>query len=386
MKKWYQIQAKKNKTAEILIYEQIGEDFWGEGVSAKEFVKDLQALDIDNIDLHINSPGGNVFDGNAIYNALKSHRANIRVVVDGIAASVASVVAMSGDTVEMPENAMMMIHDPSGFVMGTAGDMEKMANALNKIKGGLVTAYHNKSDLDNDQISEMMTDETWMTAEEALEYGFADEITEKVNIQANFEGLSQYKNVPNRLLASLSDTDDGRQTINKTKKKEGKIMSKDGIVPATIAELTSMYPDLVAQIREQGAKSVNADELVSTAKTEERDRVLGLAAIQFGAEEGEKFKSVVDSGVTVDQFTAIRAVGPVKAKDTTKEDLLEAIQDAGAQNAGAGGADMGTNDFMALVDAYQVERKCGKVTAMQAVMKKHPEAHRTYIKNSQTVH
>jgi ATP-dependent Clp protease, protease subunit len=94
MNSWYSIEAKAGKTAKVVIYEQIGENWWGEGVSAKQFVKDLDALDVDYIDLHINSPGGNVFDGNTIYNALKRHNAEISVVIDGVAASMASLLPL----------------------------------------------------------------------------------------------------------------------------------------------------------------------------------------------------------------------------------------------------------------------------------------------------
>lgn len=184
MKKWYQIENKDGDTPKIYIYEQIGEDFWGDGVGAKQFVKDLDKLDAKAIDLHINSPGGNVFDGFAIYNALIAHKATINVKIDGIAASISSVVAMSGNEIEMPENAMLMMHDPSGLVVGTAEDMTKMATALDKIKLGLVSAYRNKSGLDDNKIIQMLTDETWLTAAEAVENGLADKMTDKINIQA----------------------------------------------------------------------------------------------------------------------------------------------------------------------------------------------------------
>lgn len=201
---WYRIQAKQKKTADILIYEQIGQNYSGEGISAKRFVEDLQALDVETINLHINSPGGNVFDGNAIYNTLKSHKAKINVTIDGIAASIASVVAMAGNIVEMPENAMMMIHDPSGFVVGTGEDMAKMMAALERVKTGMVAAYHGKSRLDKEQIAQMMRAETWMTAQDAVGFGFADKITERVTIQVNVEALVKYRNVPKNLIAGIS--------------------------------------------------------------------------------------------------------------------------------------------------------------------------------------
>ena len=134
MKSWYTIRARTSGT-EVLIYDEIG----AYGVTAKGFLAELGALPDDAaIDLRLNSPGGSVFDAVAIYNALKRHAGDITVWIDGIAASAASYIAMAGDTIVMPENAFLMIHDPSGLVMGTAGDMRSTAEALDKVKGSLI--------------------------------------------------------------------------------------------------------------------------------------------------------------------------------------------------------------------------------------------------------
>ena len=170
MKQWYKITAKKD-SAEIFIYEQIGEDFFGEGVAARPFVSDLNKLDVNSIDLYINSPGGNVFDGNSIYNALRRHPSKINVYIDGVAASIASVIAMAGDRIIMPENTLMMIHDPSGGVWGTAADMQKMIEALERIKIGSVAAYKTHVPMEEKGIADLMAAETWMTAAEAVEMG-----------------------------------------------------------------------------------------------------------------------------------------------------------------------------------------------------------------------
>jgi ATP-dependent protease ClpP protease subunit len=131
MRSWYAIRAR-DTGAEVSIYDEIG----AYGVSAKSFLDELASLPGDGpLTLRLNSPGGSVFDAVAIYNALKRHPGPVSVWIDGIAASAASYVAMAGDEVVMPENAFLMIHDPSGFVMGTADDMRAMAEALDKIKG-----------------------------------------------------------------------------------------------------------------------------------------------------------------------------------------------------------------------------------------------------------
>lgn len=183
---------------EILIYEQIGEGFFTEGMTAKRFAEDLKALgNINDLDVRINSPGGNVFDGQAIYSQLKAHQARVTVYIDGIAASIASVIAMAGDTIIMPDNALMMIHDPSGLTWGTADDMRKTAEALDKIKETIVAAYKQKAgdNLSDDDIRQLMSDETWMTADEAIAWGFADEKGEEIDMDNLMTNAAQFLNI-----------------------------------------------------------------------------------------------------------------------------------------------------------------------------------------------
>lgn len=194
---WFHARAVAAGEAEISIYDEIG--LWG--VTAKDFRDSLDALgDVQRIALRINSPGGDVFDGLAIYNMLRRHGAIITATIDGVAASMASVIAMAGDTVTMPENSMLMIHDPSGAVIGTSKDMRELADALDKIKEGLVGAYASKSGLSRGQIAELMADETWLTAKEAVELGFADGIEAPVRMAARFD-LSRFRHPPSELSA-----------------------------------------------------------------------------------------------------------------------------------------------------------------------------------------
>ncbi|MFA5409866.1 MAG: head maturation protease, ClpP-related [Bacilli bacterium] len=207
MKKWFEIINKADK-AEIWIYEQIGEDFWtGGGVTAKNFQKELAGIKASQIDLHINSPGGEVFDGITIYNLIKQHPANVTAYIDGLAASIASVIALAGDTVIMAENALFMIHNPWGFAMGDATEMRKTADLLDKIGGSLVTAYASKSGKPDDEISAIMNAETWMTAQEAKDAGFIDEISEQMDLAACAKFVpamqkAKFKNIPENLSGS----------------------------------------------------------------------------------------------------------------------------------------------------------------------------------------
>ena len=149
------MQAGHQSDADIYIYDEIG--FWG--VTAKQFISDLNALgDITHINLHINSPGGDVFEGIAIFNALKTHGASITVYVDGVAASMASVIAMVGNPVIMPENTFMMIHKPFGFTGGDAEDMRTYADLLDKVEAVLLPAYAQKTGKTTDEIAAQISD------------------------------------------------------------------------------------------------------------------------------------------------------------------------------------------------------------------------------------
>jgi ATP-dependent protease ClpP protease subunit len=201
---WFSISARANEVAEILIYDEIGSSLFSEGVSAKSFVEELRSVGpVREIVLGINSPGGDVFDAHAIYNALRNHSAKVSVRIDGIAASAASVVAMAGDHISMPQNAMMMIHDPVTIAAGTEEDFLSMASALAKAKTGIRAAY-GRTGLADDKLKSMMAAETWMLADEAVDLGFADEVVGAVQLAASATALARYKNVPAALFAALA--------------------------------------------------------------------------------------------------------------------------------------------------------------------------------------
>ena len=201
MNSWYTIRARASG-AEVLIYDEIG----AYGVSAKGFLAELGALPDDAaIDLRLNSPGGSVFDAVAIYNALKRHVGEITVWIDGIAASAASYIAMAGDTIVMPENAFLMIPDPSGLVMGTAEDMREMADTMDKIAGSMIRGYAGRSGRSEEEIAALMTAETWFDAQDALAAGFATRMAEPVRIAASFD-IGRFQNAPPSLIEAVAET------------------------------------------------------------------------------------------------------------------------------------------------------------------------------------
>lgn len=200
MKTWYSIQAKADQTADISIYDEIG--FWG--VTAKQFIGDLKAIDAKSIKLSINSPGGSVFDALAIYNALRQHAADVEVVVMGVAASAASLVAMAGDRIVMPENAFMMIHNPLNFAYGNAAELRDVADVLDKIGASLIATYAARTGLPEDEIKALLDAETWLNADEAVAKGFADELQPALKVAASFD----MERLPDNVRAAITPAAD----------------------------------------------------------------------------------------------------------------------------------------------------------------------------------
>jgi ATP-dependent Clp endopeptidase proteolytic subunit ClpP len=215
------ISAKSSSEIEILLYEMIGEDSWtGEGTTAKAFAADLKAAgkDIRKIHLRVNSPGGNVFDGLAIYNALLSHGGTVTATVDGLAASIASVIIMAAGEISVAQNGIVMIHNPSTMIAGDSNEMRKMADTMDKVKSSMITAYRRHTTHSVKEIGALMDAETWMSAEETVEQGFAERISmpedDNADIAANFD-LSHFRRVPQQIAARCSRDDASEQRRRK---------------------------------------------------------------------------------------------------------------------------------------------------------------------------
>lgn len=188
MRQWYSMKAADETSAEIVIYDEIGKSFWGDDtVSAKSFLDDLTALgDVGNITLRINSPGGDVFDGVAIHNAIKNHKAKVTAHIDGIAASAASFIAMAADKIVMPANAFLLIHGASGMSFGNADDMRALADDLDRIDRSLTATYVARAKSTTAKVKALMKEDRLMDAAEAKTWGFADEVTADKKMAAKF--------------------------------------------------------------------------------------------------------------------------------------------------------------------------------------------------------
>ena len=181
-KPWFEFRnaADESQPVEILIYDQIGKDWRGGGISAREFVEGLKQIPTNRkILLAVNSPGGNVHDGLAIYNQLKLRRENITARIDGIAASTASWLVLAAKEVQMPKNALFMIREPMGVAMGNAGEIRKAADALDEQQSVIASIYRDQTSQPRALIDEKMREETWFNGEEAKDFGFVDTLLDE---------------------------------------------------------------------------------------------------------------------------------------------------------------------------------------------------------------
>ena len=217
--------------ATVQIFDQIGEDWYGgSGLSAKQFSDVLNEIGNGPLLVEINSPGGNVWDGLSIYNQLRGRKAPVTTRVVGIAASIASIIALAGDRVEMADAALMMIHDPSGMASGTSEDMRKMAEALDQHAEVLVGVYHKKTGRSAESIRAAMKAETWFTTAEALAFGLVDKPIKQLAMAAKWHPRAVTKTAPetvkNNLRRGLEQYEEG--------------LAGDGLEPATVADAKSL--------------------------------------------------------------------------------------------------------------------------------------------------
>lgn len=184
MNKWFQIENSTD-SADILLYDDIGQY----GITAKDFISELSNVKASNINVRINSRGGEVYDGFAIYQALKSHPANVNVTVDSLAASIASVIAMAGDTVTMARNAELMIHDGHVMAQGDAASLAEMVDSLNRVSDNIASVYAERAGGNPEDWRNAMKKETWYSADEAVAAGLADSIAENSRQTRNVDEL-----------------------------------------------------------------------------------------------------------------------------------------------------------------------------------------------------
>ena len=333
----------KGKKAKMYIYQDIGENWFGDGLTAKKFIDSLNALgdDVDHIDAHINSRGGSVFDGLAIYNALKQHKASVTVYIDGLAASIASVIAMAGDKIIMPANSMMMVHNVWSCVCGDHRDMRKTADDIEMMTKSIITTYVARTGQNKTQITELLNSETWLDADQAKELGFCDEVDESSQMAAMAGiDLSIFKNTPRHLQNYELPAVASAKPV-KTSQEEPETM------PMNLDELKEKHPEIYNAAIEEGKKQAAAaapapqpakpeDDAAKNAVQAERDRVAGIDKIAFKGNE-ELVAECKANGTSVADF-AIKQAEVEKAKGSNMLQTLqnEAPKPVPAQNSATG--------------------------------------------------
>ena len=248
-KSWYKIEAKADESATVYIYDEIG--FWG--ITAQEFIREVDTLQASSITLRVNSPGGDVFDGIAIYNALRNHPATVTTQVDGLAASIASIIAMAGDTITIAKNAFFMVHNAWAMTAGNAAEMRKMADTLDKIDATLVKTYTDRTGQTQRNVRQMMTDETWLGADEAVELGFADKVADEPGAKAAFD-LSKFRNVPKGV--GSEEKEINARELEKILRDAGlsQVAAKAAISSIKVNQTRDVYDDLKGGLRNLTAR------------------------------------------------------------------------------------------------------------------------------------
>ncbi len=196
----YRMTARGGR-GEIYLYGIIGQDFWGDGVSAKQFADDLKGLGaVTSIDLRINSEGGDVFAGKSMYSLLAEHPARVTVHVDGLAASAASFIAMAGDDIQIAEGAFMMVHNARGGLFGTSEDLRRHADLMDTVTDSIRDMYVARSGKSVAAVKKWMDEETWFTGQQAVDAGLADTVVENLRVAASVRDPSKYRHLPDALL------------------------------------------------------------------------------------------------------------------------------------------------------------------------------------------
>lgn len=365
MNKFWQFNSVSPTVGELMLYGNIRSEkpWWSEGndgVYPRQFTEDLKALgSINELTVRINSGGGDVSAATAIYTQLKSHSATVTAIIDGMAASAATIIAMAADVVKAPAAAQFMIHDPLLMLYGlyNAEDMDNMKAILETSKNSIMNAYINKTGRDREELSAMMSEEKWMTAEEAKAEGFIDEIMFEEKVEASLTNDNRFlvvNSVAHDMTGftsrpSLSVTAATLPTfpvIALIKNKTNQKGSEDTLEIKNVDDFKKHYPEIFNQVVEAAAsvernrmKAIDeianniSPELVATAKYEAPMNAadLALAAIKADAGKGVNHLNNRQQELqnNADITSALNAEEQKKAAEAQNIDLIAAAINAG---------------------------------------------------------
>jgi ATP-dependent Clp endopeptidase proteolytic subunit ClpP len=335
---WYAISAPRNSEAEdgsveVHIYDEIG----GYGVTAKDFTSELKKYKGQHINLRINSVGGSVIEGDAIFNALRRHRGGLTVHVDGLAASMASIIAMAGDKIRMADNGFLMIHNPWSMSVGDADDLRKEADTLDKIKESMVRTYARRANLSRDAVSQMMDEEKWMDAHEALSLGFIDEIDEdamdaaasitRTEAQARFDKLKN--SMARKSTKTIKAEEAAPEVVEpavETPVTDAAVDISEEVMNAELqAKVDALQADLAAKLEAEAAQAQVAEDTAKELETLKGEIARLSAEVATRDEEITALRA--DSKTAGEQAAAIvAAVGLEPVAIVSPEPELTAAQ------------------------------------------------------------
>ena len=347
--KFWQVKNEVNGNSEILLYGPIaGESsWWGDEVTPRSFAEDLENLGGKDVTVRINSGGGDVFAAHAIHNQLVAYKGRVTVVIDGLAASAATIIAVAGDRIIMPANALFMIHNPAIGLSDYYGAEEllKAAEALNTIKGSIVAAYRKRCKASAEELAAMMDAETWMGAAECLEKGFVDEIQGSVSPVLN--GSSLVVNSVNFNIKNFKNQDALKACIqNQTEVKSMNNKLEAFLNGLGLKLVDENQPTVPVQNVASQLPAVDAEQIAKNAVEAERQRVAALEALDSGdnpavtaiiAEAKKNGKTADDVKTYVDAVKTVPVV-----QDAAQQLVADMIGDnkaSGVEGIGTGAVD-----------------------------------------------
>lgn len=346
--KFWQVKNEVNGNSEILLYGPIaGESsWWGDEVTPRSFAEDLESLGGKDVTVRINSGGGDVFAAHAIHNQLVAYKGRVTVVIDGLAASAATIIAVAGDRIIMPSNALFMIHNPAIWLSDYYGadELLKAAEALNTIKGSIVAAYRKRCKANAEELAAMMDAETWMGAAECLEKGFVDEIQGSVSPVLN--GSSLVVNSVNFDMKNFKNQEALKACLNKKEEvpKMGKL--EEFLNSLGLKQIDDNQPTASVQNVAPQQPAVDAEQIAKNAVEAERQRVAALEAMDGG--DNQAVTAIIaeakKNGKTADDvkpyINAVKTIPP--AQNAAQQLVANMIGDnkaSGVEGIGTGAVD-----------------------------------------------
>ena len=357
---WQIKNEAEEEEAELILYGEIANSSWYEDdVTPKQFAEDLKALGGKDLKLRINSPGGDVFAAQAIYNQLKSYTGNITACIDGMAASAATIITCAADKVVMPSNGIFMIHNPMCIVMGymDVPKLKKMTDRLTVVKQTIVNVYMKKcKNVSESKLNKLMDAETWMNADEALDYGFVDEVDADEQVNNFLQGSVAVVNNVSIDMTRFKQPEKLKDILQ-SKPKEDKDMDDE-------KTLLDKLRDLLGADNSQQDKKKQPDPVAV-----ERQRMLDLDAMRDGSELVDKIVDIAKKkGNTAEEIREyVDQVKESAAKDKPQQSGIEEIKNLIKDQLASGADKVGLNP--ADETNKEADKKAAEVNSLVAAMK-----------------